>query len=275
MTDPSLDREMLVLERARQGLAPSAAQRRATLARLAAAVALAPAAVPSPSSSNAPTDLATVGGLKTGVAFSLRVLITGVVSGILAGFGAGYFVSSQLAERVPPQGPSTMTSSQVRTPPAAPPEVDVMPPSLMPSGSVPLPSSRPSEVAAANSPASPRERIRRDSRRHGPAESADYDELSYVQRAQTALRNADPALALGLMRSLDELRPQGALAAERTVISVLAFCQLGRTAEARAMAAAALQRGNAPDVYRRRLESSCVGRMGEDSSDGSDRAGHQ
>jgi hypothetical protein len=264
MTDPGSDREMLVLERARKGLAPSAAQRKATLGRLAAALALAPTGVPSPSTSSAPPPHAgSVAGLKTGAAFSLRALVTGVLGGALAGFGVGHFVAPQQAEQAAPQAQSALTSTDMRKPSVQMPDVPVLRPLLLPSGSVSPSPTASGEVPPLNSPGSQRERSRRESRRQGNAESANDDELSYVQRAQTALRSGDAVLALGLMRSLDELQPRGALAAERTVISVLALCQLGRTAEARSIAAAAVKSGNAPEVYRRRLESSCVGQMGE------------
>jgi hypothetical protein len=116
--------------------------------------------------------------------------------------------------------------------------------------------------------------MRGDTSRQNAAPSANYDELSYVQRAQTALRNGDGALALGLMRSLDELQPAGALVPERTVLSVLALCKLGRVDEARSAASRALQ-GNAGSVYARRLENSCIGRAAATDSDGSAPPAHQ
>jgi hypothetical protein len=93
----------------------------------------------------------------------------------------------------------------------------------------------------------------------GAGEATFYEELSYVRRAQTALHEGNAMLALGLMRSLDEIQPSGALWAERNVIQVLALCQLDRTAEANGIARSLLSGDGTADVYRRRLASSCVG----------------
>lgn len=276
MTEPTWDRELRVLERARKGLGPSAAQREATLGRLGAVLALAPAPVPPSSSSSAQAPhAATFGGTKTAAGFSLRALVTGVVSGVLVGFGTGHFVSRHQAEQAAPQISSALAATVIREAPP-PPDAGVLRPALVTSGSGALPLARASAAVPASSPGSPRDRIRREPIRQATAESANYDELSYVQRAQTALRNRDAALALGLMRTLDERQPQGALAAERTVLSVLALCQLGRLEEARSLDAAALKNGNVPDVYRRRLDSSCVGRIDQSAgSDGFDGRRHQ
>jgi hypothetical protein len=116
--------------------------------------------------------------------------------------------------------------------------------------------------------------MRSDTPRQGVAPSANYDELSYVQRAQTALRNGDGALTLGLMRSLDDLQSAGALVPERRVLTVLALCQLGRVEEARSVASRAL-RGNDGSVYSRRLENSCIAHAGAMDSDGSASPTHQ
>jgi hypothetical protein len=90
------------------------------------------------------------------------------------------------------------------------------------------------------------------------AQPSFHEELSFLRRAQAALRSGQPALALGLMQSLDEIQKVGALGLERRVTKTLALCALDRSAEAKAMAAPLFQ--SQPDsVYARRLSESCAG----------------
>ena len=101
-----------------------------------------------------------------------------------------------------------------------------------------------------------------------PAPISFYEELSYIRRAQTALANGNPALALGLMGSLKELRSDGALLAERGVTEVLALCALDRQAEARVVADGVRGRSDG-SMYVGRLEKTCAGAT-EPSDSGDD-----
>jgi hypothetical protein len=92
-----------------------------------------------------------------------------------------------------------------------------------------------------------------------------YEELSYVRRAQAALRDGQSALALGLMESLDALPTQGALWAERNMTKVLALCQLERAEEAISIAKRVLE-NEGGTTYGPRLRSSCVGQYLPSSS---------
>jgi hypothetical protein len=92
-----------------------------------------------------------------------------------------------------------------------------------------------------------------------PVEATFYKELSYVRRAQAALRDGQSALALGLMQELDGLPTKGALGAERNVTKVLALCQLGRELEAANIAAKVVQ-ADTGRVYQQRLKGSCAGK---------------
>lgn len=84
-----------------------------------------------------------------------------------------------------------------------------------------------------------------------------HEEISYLRRAQAALHEGDPNLAWGLMTSLDELQPNGALVPERVVTKVIALCALERIAEAQQQARWLLE--SKPDsVYAERLEKSCA-----------------
>lgn len=84
-----------------------------------------------------------------------------------------------------------------------------------------------------------------------------HEEISYLRRAQAALHERDPNLAWGLMTSLDEQQPTGALIPERVVTKVIALCALERVTEAQQQARWLLERK--PDsVYAERLEKSCA-----------------
>lgn len=85
-----------------------------------------------------------------------------------------------------------------------------------------------------------------------------YEELEYLKRAQSALRQGNGALALGLMTSLDSIQPGGALLSERGVAKVLAHCQLGDV-ESAMLVAERLAESDMASVYTERLESSCAG----------------
>lgn len=97
-----------------------------------------------------------------------------------------------------------------------------------------------------------------------PAEPTFYEELSYLRRAQAALRGGNPALALGIMTSLDEIQKAGALDLERRVTKALALCDLGRAAEAKEVSAPIFQQ-QTHSVYVKRLKESCVGGIPADS----------
>ncbi len=89
-----------------------------------------------------------------------------------------------------------------------------------------------------------------------------YEELSYLRRAQSALRDGKPTLSLGLMQGLDEIKKDGALLSERRMTKVLALCALGRDDEARSIARILAETGSV-DVYKKRLQSSCAGPIEE------------
>lgn len=248
MTRPDEDAEMLVLERARRGLAPNGAERKAALGRLAVTLALPSAVNPLASDSAGLAPHASV-AVTAPAGVSIYTLLAGIAGGLVVGFGAGHF-SARPSE---PPAEVRSTAPVVATDrPLAPPAEKALAPLPVPTEPVP--------TAKAPVSPSPAKRASRDPEQQDATQSADYDELSYVQRAQTALRNGDAALALGLVRTLDERQPKGALLAERGVLRVLALCDLGRHDEARSAALATFGTGGTNDVYRRRIESSCVGK---------------
>lgn len=257
MMRPGEDSEMLMLERARRGLAPNASERKAALGRLAVALALPPAVNPLAPESPGLAPLAPAAVSLNGAAsVSVYTLLAGIAGGLAVGFGAGHFSARPSVEPPTEVRSSAPVMTSVRAP--APAE-----PALAPQPTVAEPAATTKPPASASLPKRPN----RDPERADSAPSADYDELSYVQRAQTALRNGDAALALGLVRTLDERQPKGALLAERTVLRVLALCELGRADEARAATLATLGNGAGNEVYRRRIESSCVGKAAKPSGE--------
>ncbi len=275
------DLELLVLEHAKRGLGPSAAQRRLTLDRLSTALAALPAPVladsllPEPALPDAPgarAPLATSSpsasaGAPAAVGlgrFSLHAMIAGVATGALVGFGAGVLASSAEA---PSAAPPTVATSRALAPraPRSAPHGERHPRGAPPRGALPEPAPAPSATAVGRQAARTRPSPERSNAPSPPSANSElaqatfYEELSYVRRAQSALQQGNGTLALGLMQSLDEIQASGALMAERRMTRVLALCQLDRTAEATEVARSMLSGDGTADVYRRRLAGSCAG----------------
>jgi hypothetical protein len=90
-----------------------------------------------------------------------------------------------------------------------------------------------------------------------PAPLSFYEELAYLRRAQAALRRQEPALALGLMQSIDQLSTGGALLSERAMTKVLSLCLLERDDEALVIARGLLL-AEGGTLYTERLSRSCA-----------------
>jgi len=271
--------ETLVLARAKRGLRPSASQRRQTLTRLNLAFESLPAAAlgellaPQPSMPREPlAQSPSLAGTAPAAAsrFSRQAMVLGVLTGALVGFGAGVMATSV---DVSPGAPAPSSSHAAPSVEHAPPAIDEAPRAELaarperraPAARTPVVQRK--SVGTAAPPARPPLEPHANS---APAEATFYEELSYVRRAQSALQQGNAILALGLMRSLDEMQPSGALMAERNMTRVLALCQLDRTAEAVAVARGMLSGDRAADVYRRRLAGSCAGPSLEQSLTHSD-----
>jgi len=198
--------------------------------------------------------------------FGARALLGAAVGGALLGFAAGY----GSAQRAPTPKAASVISAPASHAATSP---RVSEPSARPAGET--------DQARAEAKATTDEAVRsqRSPLRGGPAkaevdrlgatpsptepaaESAQpsfYEELEYLKRAQSALRQGNGALALGLMTSLDSIQPGGALLSERAVIRVLAHCQLGDVESAQQVAERLAAEGLA-SVYTERLENSCAG----------------
>ena len=262
------DREERILRRARAGLGPSASRRKATLARLSSNLSLAPPSQ-APLESPAPTTTppastlgshpATQGVAHAAGRFSLQAMVAGVVVGSLVGFGAGLLVTSHGSPFPAPQGGRSTSSGAGVVDQARPDQALNQSVKKSPTEAAAAPVAQ-EEASPGTHPSTTRRLHSTPRKSLSPEAEPTFDEeLSYVRRAQSALRRGDGLLALRLMRSLDESQPNGALLAERNVTRVLALCQLGRTEEAGLVARRVLSTDSTATVYRRRLAGSCAG----------------
>ena len=103
------------------------------------------------------------------------------------------------------------------------------------------------------------------SRRVGDAEAGELEgqqsslalELAMLRRARRALRENNGRLALGIVESLSERFPRGALLEERQATRVLSLCQLDRVSQA-LQGARDFLRNHPGSVYAERVRSSCA-----------------
>jgi hypothetical protein len=92
-------------------------------------------------------------------------------------------------------------------------------------------------------------------------------ELTLLQRAQRALAGGAPGIALSLAGEHATRYPRSQLSRERDAVRVFAYCALGRTADARALAAEILKSAPRSPV-RASLEQSCAAPLPELASPG-------
>jgi len=243
-------RESDLLHQARAGLGPSSQEQAALYAAVAAGAGLPSEDVPEHPVVRPPPSSAPLPRLRSS-------WLLGSAGGLLVGFGLGLMSARPLdgllhPAPVRPRAPTAPLGVANATPPSAPPAgVDLI--ELVPEAP-PVLAAPEKKHSAASLPAT----------ESAPAATF-YDELEHVRRAQAALKNDNPALALGLLTTLGERHPRGALLTERGVIEVLALCKLGQDDRARGVAARV--RSSQPGaVYEARLRASCVGST--DASDG-------
>jgi hypothetical protein len=82
------------------------------------------------------------------------------------------------------------------------------------------------------------------------------DDLVLIEAAEAALRAAEPAKALALLRQHEQRFPDAPTVEERLALRVLALCAAGRSAEGRG-ARWAFLREHPDSAYRERIESAC------------------
>ncbi len=282
----SLDElERAVLEGAREQLRPSNAARSSALASLRAQIALPNPDVPEidvPDATNLAGSGGTAGSLAPALrASGLKMLAVGALVGGAVGFASGYSVStsshgpehSASSIPAPPETPEPNepppalegAPQRLLAPAELPPPIEAPPGTTIPtedsvSRTESEPTARPSPEAArpqATSVGSSEGDTTPSRASESGASLALHEELSYLRRAQAALNAGNATLAWGLMRSLDERRPDGALLLERRVTQVLSLCALGRSDEARAIARQ-IESSHSASLYIPRLRGSCA-----------------
>jgi hypothetical protein len=92
-------------------------------------------------------------------------------------------------------------------------------------------------------------------------------ELTLLQRAQRALAGGAPGVALSLAAEHATRYPRSQLSRERDAVRVFSYCALGRTAEARSLAAEIVKSAPRSPV-RASLEQSCAAPLPELASPG-------
>ncbi len=261
------EQELRVFTEARAGLDPTAAAQRSLKLKLASVLPASamiatttsalPTSAPSVTASGVASTGATpaAGGTAVASGFGIKALFSALAVGLaLGGAGGVFWERSQSHESLASDGTTSsqepQTLSSLETTSVAQPTpaniglpADDQPASLDPVVDRLQRNSGPSsEQPSANKP---------------PAEVTFHEELSFLRRAQDALRAGNPALALGLMTTLDEQLKGGALVSERQVTKVLALCELGRNDEASRLAGVLLT--SAPNsVYATRIQASCA-----------------
>jgi len=266
-----------VLAQAREGLRPTEQRRAQLLQRLALGAAGAPLAPLSPS----PDSPSLVRGerlraLLNGsgrVMFTQRAVGLALLTGAAMGLGGAHLLgmtertsSAPVIERAltADEKPTARGVDGAEVPGKENEALESMTTMPSPVELIALPEedatglSGPKGEAATKRDQASEGKAKRGAAQPPPAEASFYEELSYVRRAQAALRDGQSALALGLMETLDSMPNKGALWAERNVTKVLALCQLERADEAKVIAAR-LARADTGQVYRKRLEASCAG----------------
>ena len=229
--------EARFLDRARQGLGPSAADRARIAHALAAQLAM-------PSMPPALPERFKGGALRTAHWIGLGSLVA--VAGAL-GYWQGYRAGSQHREVV-----TVVRSVPVAMPAAANAEPFVEPQPL------PAQSEDHAPLAALGAghaaPGASGRATAKDATR--PAATLGLDEeVRQLRRVERAIRENNPRLALVLLDELDSAIPTGQLLEERKAASVMANCQLAAPSahdEARAFAAA-----HAQSAYVSRVRQIC------------------
>jgi hypothetical protein len=243
------DRERKLLEEMRVVLGPTRADRERIGARIARSIAL--GALEPSAALGGETPVAVPGEAGT-FATGIRGLGGQLLAGTLVAataFGAGYFTAWSRSMETRAVAAQPTRGGDVRpTEPSLPAErapADVGKTPAPASASVPR--SRPAP-AGASAPAA------------SSGAGTVSEEARELQRVDRALRNGMPALALGILKELDERIPRGVLLEERAAARLIARCQNG-DAEAPKAAAAWLER-HANSVYAPRLRAACAEESG-------------
>lgn len=232
-----LDRDaQRILDLATEARAPAAADKARVEQKLAAMLGVgvlagAPAVASEAAAHGASTALA---GVKAASGTALKWWIAAAA---IAGAAAGYVALSSESEAAPrePNAPA-----KVERPIVAPPVVHAAPQLEAPAPIAPEP---PARVAST--------------RKRSPAPSTLSEELELLHRAQAAWRAHDAAQASELLDQHRLRFPRSELRLERDGLRVLTLCELGKKAEAGALARKLLERAPRSPL-RATIEESCA-----------------
>jgi hypothetical protein len=223
-----------IMALARRGLAPSAAERQRLRASLAGRVGAAYAS--SAGVASVPRGWAALKASgKRGLALGAALVGVGFAAGVLFA-GAR---STEALSVAPPVG--------VVAAPAATEAARIEPVSMTPLGAAP---------SAQAPPATEPKPRARPPRPRSTRSDAFGRELALVRRAERAIRNRDPALALGLLDELDREHPNAQLAEERAAARVMARCQAEEPTAP--LEAARFLRESPKSVYSERVRALCA-----------------
>ncbi len=250
------DFEARILDRARSALGPSEAQRVQALDRLAATLSTASPGAATALGGSTPRTAFT--GASKVAQFSARALILGTSGGLILGLLGGYWAGQTVVEPSPPPPASAVESVSAQPEGRTHVLVPMAPRVDSPSDEDASDENTSDKPQSKAGPTPGPTAIKSNAEESSRAKLTFYEELSYVQRAQAALRDGNGALALGLMDSLDQKPNKGALWAERRVTRALALCQLDRVDDAGRIAREIISRDSAR-VYHKRLLGSCAG----------------
>jgi hypothetical protein len=240
MTDLA-DGERKLLNEMRRVLSPARSDRDRLGARIAASIALGIAPnEPPPETPDEPRASNSAGGLASGIR-GLRAQVLAAALVAATGFGAGYFTGRSRPNdtakvAAPPQRASDVRPQTSMTPVEDPPQT---------AGSAFFTPTSPTRRPTPSSPSAA-----------GAATGTLSEEAHELKRVYRALRNGMPALALGILRDLDQRIPRGVLLEERAAARLIARCQIG-DGEAHGDAATWLER-HAQSVYAPRLRTACA-----------------
>ena len=217
------------LKLARQGLAPTSVERQRLRAAIAARAALPIGASSVEAAPRGWSALKASGA--SGIAVGAALLALGFAGGLLIG-------SERRAPH--PTAPAASLAPVVDPAPVA---------SAPPNVPVPLLAPVPDPIVGQAPVATPRARAT------APRSDAFERELALLQRAERAIRNQDPALALSLLGELDREHPRAALAEERKAARVMANCQAKEPTAS--LAAERFLREAPASVYTDRVRALC------------------
>jgi hypothetical protein len=228
-----------IIQLARQARSPSSEDKRRVRAAVAIGVAAAAVTVPAVAAGGATGVSAKVAGA-VGVFAGLRGIVVGmVIASTSVGAGAYLWKHASAAHVV--EAPVVSSAPPVSAPVALPPPVSALEPAP---ALVVTP-----DVRDVHGDAPGRARV--------VLQDPLAAELTLLHAAKQAWQDGKSQTAFDLARKHERLYPHSQLASERDALKVFALCGLGRTNEARDLAAALLSKAPG-SPFRASLEQSCA-----------------